>query len=790
MGKSKPAWQEQDDLFLVPPGGWMLVATLLLSVALAGGRPLWAQGVITCGIGLLWLFWPPRRAPRRELLWAIIALAFTPLIAYLPKFLFFMPAWRKHLEALPAIQSSFFITVQPWFTFHIWLLWLTGIALAAWCCTQAWDHYNKDTLARLFTGGMVGITVLAIYGFSTGNNPTFWQSTDNFGPFLNRNQWGAAMGIAGIMALALIHQSVRRQRKRGVLFWSASLALFTGAIIVNGSRGGLLVLFAGGSAYWMFYGLMRKQYQYVTVGISFIVIAFALFSLGGSSLLERFISLQQTIQTGGVDDFRLQFYRMIKPLLADAPLTGVGLGNFEYIFPFYLDYAPIFDRRPIHPENSFLWLLSEGGILLALVIAATVALLLWLSYGIHRSRAATIRSAGLACALMLIFNSFFEVSGHRIGTLFPVIFLACLALPMADGSLNHPRTLRILRFFGGGLFLIGFLWILSPFGIFLFPRIQNIEPLQIAARQARENGDTDRAIELLKTSARLRPLDWSSHWTLATYLLEKNLSDPAWTEFRAADALLPYTNWMLEEEGHLWLPIYPMRTAFVWSETLRRAPPAKRAEIYTGLLKAAKGNPALYAMLLRLFPDNPELEFIRIQAAGDAGGARLARLLAKTHNLEYAPDYLVTPVLRYMLDHSQFAHLDAIVADNNRVRQLGWGILAARAAHAERYDEAVRLHFQYGPHPALPSPITHGDLQAIERAATLAPNDITAAITYYQMLDAAKRKEDALWQLRRIMESPAAPPYIWFLASKAEYERKNYEEAWKLLRLYEGKARQ
>lgn len=789
VGKSKPAWQAQDDLFLVPSGGWILAALLLLSVALAGGRPLWAQGVVTIGIGLLWLRWPPRSAPRRELMWALIALAAAPLAAYLPKFLFPSPLWRQELASLPAIHSSFFITLQPWFTFHIWLLWLSGVALAAWCCAQTWDHYNRSTLARMYTGGIVAITVFAIYGFSTGNNPSFWQSTEGFGPFLNRNQWGATMGMAGIMAVALIHQAVRRQRKRRVFFWSASLALLIGAVILNGSRGGLLILVAGGGAYWMFYGLIRRQYQYAAVGVSFVLISFAIFSLGGSVLLERFVSIQQTIQTGGEEDFRLQFYRMIKPLFADAPLTGFGLGNFEFIFPFYLDYAPVFDRRPIHPENSFLWLLSEGGLLLVLAVAAVVIVLLRLAYTARRSRAATMRAAGLACVLMLIFSSFFEVNGHRIGTLFPVIFLGSLALPIADGTPFSPRTLRLLRVFGGGIVLVGFLWLTASSGLFLFPRIQGISPLHAAAARAHGAGDLERAIALLKSSTRLKPLDWASHWTLGTYLLEKNSPDLAWNEFRAAGAFLPYSDWMLEEEGHLWLTINPMRAAFVWSEALQRTPHANRSSMYIGMLKASEKNPSLRAMLLRLFPNDPELEFIRIKEPGDVGMARLNGLLTKTQDLEYAPDYLVEPVLRYMLEHGQSARLDAIVDNHKRVKQIGWRVLVSRAVNEGHFEDAVRLYFQYGTQPILPSQITGGDFQAIERAATLTPDNITAAIAYYQMLEGARRKDEALWQLRRIMEFSTAPTYIWYLAAKAEYDRKNYEEAWKLLRTYEEKTR-
>jgi hypothetical protein len=56
-------------------------------------------------------------------------------------------------------------------------------------------------------------------------------------------------------------------------------------------------------------------------------------------------------------------------------------------------------------------------------------------------------------------------------------------------------------------------------------------------------------------------------------------------------------------------------------------------------------------------------------------------------------------------------------------------------------------------------------------------------------LELARRKDDAFWQLRRIMESPQAPPYIWYLAAKASYSRGDYEDAWSLLKTYEEKTK-
>lgn len=786
MTTSVPAWQKREDLFIVPRGGWLLAGTLLLSVALVGGRPLWAQGIVTAGIGLLWLLYPPTKTPSRAVLWALGLLAVAPLAAYLPGAWLAMPAWRTSLLELPALEPSFFVSPQPWYTFHTWLLWLAGVALAGWCASQNWDHYNRDTLARMYAGGIVGLTLYAIFGYSAGANPSLWVSTDGFGPFANRNQWGSAMGMAGIMALAILHQSVRHAHKRGVIFWAVSLVILTGAIIANGSRGGLIVLVVGGFAYWMFFGLARKEYRYAAIALSFLLIFFALFSLGGGPLLERFVG---TLHQGIQGDRRIDFYRMTLAVVRDAPLAGFGLGNFEFVFPFYLNLEAIADTRPVHPENSFIWLASEGGWLLVAVVAAAFAILLQHGYSARRSRATTIRSAGLACALMMILNAFFEVSAHRIGALFPSIFLASLALPAATGpALVGIRSL-LLRVGGGGLVLIGLLWIVSAFGWPLLPAAQGTFALRELAGREHAAGRPSEAIALLRQSADLKPLDWDTHWALAAYYLGNSQPDEAWNEFRAVEMLLPYMDSIVEQEGYFWLSTNAARAAYAWNRALQRASAGRRPDKYGGFLRQAKDNPGLEALLLRLYPEDPVLEFTRLRHAAPQGDGRLARLLRMTDNLAVAPDHLVPPVLRHMQERGLTAEIRTMTERSPRLRRLGWRQLANIAAQQQNLPEALDLHFQFAPRPALPAPISRSDLRSIERTAALAPMDIATAIAYYQALDTARRRDEAFWQLRRIMELPNAPAYIWYLAARAAHERGEHDEAWAFLQAFEQKSK-
>lgn len=786
MASQTPAWQKREDLFIVPQGGWLLCAVLLGAVALAGGRPLWAQGLITIGVGLLWIIWPPANAPEKPILWILGILALLPLASYFPAFFYPQPAWRTELADLSAISSSTLLTPQPWHTFHVWFLWLCGTSLAAWCAAQKWDHYNRDTLARMYAGGLTGIVIFAIYGYSTGSNPALWQSTDGFGPFANRNQWGSTMGMAGVIALAILHQSLRHLQKRAVIFWAVAFIVLTGAVIANGSRGGLLVLVMGSCAYGMFFALMRKQYRYAAISISLLFISFAVFSVAGGALLERFVG---AFQEGLSGDRRVEFYRMTLNMVKDAPFTGFGLGNFEYVFPFYMDYQPIADTRPIHPENSLIWLASEAGWPVVAVAVVAICVLTGLGYMSRRSRATTIRAAGLACALVLAVNAFYEVSAHRIGSLFPAIALASLALPAASGTKLGVSWLWAARALGVTLVAVGLIWFASLFGLCLLPAVQGTSVISEVAGRDEATGNKDKALDLWRQASKLRPLDWGGHWTLANFYLSNSQPDEAWNEFRAVEALLPYMDWIVLEEGNLWLTKNPSRAAYAWNEALRRAPAGKRSDLYGSFLRKAADKPELYAVLLRFYPDDPEFELVRMRTSGPAGVNRLPMLLAKTDDLTFAPDHMVESVMRFMLDAGQQERVRNLAARSPRVRRLAWRTLSQLAASDGNAGEALELYFKHGPRPALPAPISRSDLRSVERAAALAPMDIATAVAYYQALEAARRYDDAFWQLRRIMELPNAPGYIWYLAARTANERGLHDEAWQFLRTYEEKSR-
>jgi hypothetical protein len=225
-------------------------------------------------------------------------------------------------------------------------------------------------------------------------------------------------------------------------------------------------------------------------------------------------------------------------------------------------------------------------------------------------------------------------------------------------------------------------------------------------------------------------------------------------------------------------------------DAMARAPQARRPQMYANLLAKSGSNPVLHSTLLKLFAEEPEFEFVRIQQSSPESAAkRLTRFIRNTDNLSLVPDHVVPAVMRFMLDRNQTEALDRVVTENTRLKRLGWEVLVDRAIREQRVKDALDIYFEYGPHPSLPAALSRSDLRSVERAAALAPMDISTGIAYYQGLASARRDDDAFWQLRRIMESPLAPPYIWFLAAQAAHRRGEDADAWGYLRTFQEKTK-
>jgi O-antigen ligase len=242
--------------------------------------------------------------------------------------------------------------------------------------------------------------------------------------FINRNSYGTYAGIGLISALgAALSSYVRQGRRVGKSvtrraasflvstagaggWWLAATFVIGMALVLTGSRGGILASLAGVIAFTLLV-LMRGR-NVVTAFASFLIILIvgvALFAFG-DLLAARLLS------QGFVDADRLAVYRITVLSILDAPWMGFGYGTFKNVFPMYrdnsLDPNGLWDKT----HNTYLEMLQGLGIpLAALFLCGLAALAVRCAYGaLVRKRSATAPLVATSATVIVGLHSFVDFS--------------------------------------------------------------------------------------------------------------------------------------------------------------------------------------------------------------------------------------------------------------------------------------------------------------------------------------------------------------------------------------------
>ncbi len=122
---------------------------------------------------------------------------------------------------------------------------------------------------------------------------------------------------------------------------------------------------------------------------------------------EKKADIQSTIQsitTQGGDRGRRVMWRHTLSMIADAPVLGVGLGNWEFVYPLY-DRGEMISPKvnPFRPHNDLLWIWSETGtpgLLAFLSLPAMLMLILWRLY--RRNLSPEHHQTAFACGISVM----------------------------------------------------------------------------------------------------------------------------------------------------------------------------------------------------------------------------------------------------------------------------------------------------------------------------------------------------------------------------------------------------
>jgi O-antigen ligase len=568
---------------------------MLGAVAWGGATSRPAQVAVLASLGLLWLFAPPCRLPPRGFIFCAGGLILLAAMAWLPATWFPAESWRVTLQEigieLPPTHSP-----QPWLSGEALVWLLAGLGWVAWLLGQGWDAASCRVGLGLLAAGTIAIAAVALASWALHFPVPGWSPDHGFGPFPNRNHTGHVFALGGALALGCAADAARRDWFKAVP-WLLGTAVALVALVVNFSRGGLL-LFFGATILWC--GLeawRRRSWKLLSIGMSLVLALVSAVLLWGGASAARF--------AGGADSevgFRVLIWRDTLSLQRAAPWFGAGLGNFRALFPLYRE-ASVNQQIVLHPESDWLWLATELGWLGVILALGAVFAVLRGAFPLTEGSGRRLRTMALAAAIAALLHSAIDVPGHRFGSVLMALFV--LVLARRDSA---PETETRIA---GALSRICGVAALSV--VVVFGRMPDDARRAEALSQAQRFKEAD---EAASRALKRAPLDWSVYFTRAGDQAARGRTLEAVADFRCASLLEPHLVEAPFAEGKFWVAIQPALALNAWREAIRRAQPPEDEMLYSAMLDAAPKNDAGFCeQMLLLAEGRPALQLVWFQAA-------------------------------------------------------------------------------------------------------------------------------------------------------------------------------
>jgi O-antigen ligase len=760
---------------------WALLPVLLvvwLAPFLGGSVEPWAMAAVYGLLAVLFVWYPVTAQLKRPFRLFLYAVALLPLLAFLPVSLTGIPAWRADLMKQFAIPFPGTITPQPWLTFDAYLAWLGGLAWIYWLAAQGWTREVRKPLAELFVIGMMVLTVVGLIGYHTRHPLPFWHAERLFGPFPNRNQTADLLALTFVVLTALLHMAVLKKFKIAPL-WGVGLLVVGYGLVVNFSRAGILLSALGVAVYWLVTTLTNPSRKKIWIGLASLALVLALFLAFGGDTLHRFGSGSQESMT---TDFRRLIFRDTLTMTAQHPWFGLGLSSFPAVFPLFRKLASV-DSGIIHPESDWLWLAAEIGWPGTLLILGGALWLVWRAFVGAFKRPHPLRLASAICAGLFVLHGFFDVSGHRFGTLFPACFLFCLAWP---GQLTAVPVSR-KRSYGVaiGLVLVAISWLRNSDTPALWPGRPALAAVKEDATLQIAHGHGEQALPAVDAALRWAPLDWQLYYQrgASRILLRRDWAESL-RDFQRANYLERYSPIMPENEGIAWLSYRPELSALSWSEALRRMTPEEGNRRYARYLEMAAPYPRLRSQLIAMGGNDITRSIIQLNHADFRTFPNLLAEILRTH-----------PQLERLSAADQRALFSVWVGKGNpadaaaRIQKTPALLpacnipLAEAHARLKNHKLACEIAFKTVPAPKFPALNTNAS-EANLKKEFFNQHSLGAGMALYDIQLRRKEKHAALSTLQHLQTFPDAPIYIRYFEAQLHASNGNWEEAWSCLDNY------
>ena len=554
-------------------GPLLLLAGASIAIFITGSRAVEALVALLATAGAALIAGQPRiRSSWVPLLLSLVFLLCT-LAAFLPQELVGAAPWRAAFPAEGPFALATSVTPQPWLSWFWWSMLGAAFLAATFLLVAPVEGRGLVVFLHAVSLVVAAYTILAIVAHQTGWKYPF-SGGAIFGFLPNKNHTATLMVVGAVVSFGLMQWAVvHGHRGAAILGALCGAPPLAGLLFFSNSRAGVVFL-AFGLALWAV-GVARGRAGRNILVATGVMVAFllVLFLAGGSNVQERLSRLiQDSMATGaeGVQDvdFRQPIFRDTLKLVADVPLTGTGLGQFEFVFPQYRKESVV-AAQVLHPESDWLMVVAESGLPAAL---ALLGLVIWYFLRSWRGRSEPdgfLRWVAASAVGAAIAHGIVDVPWHRPALGWFLLVLAVSTLAPAGRPLAHPGLMRSVFALAGVALLAVSGWMASQ-------QMQGVLPLgyRWADDNARltEFGRTERYEEgeVLVTSVLAEfPLHPDAHyWNLAFTEATGDKLDEIIAGGRLVEPNLPRTP---RGQVALWQGVDSQREAEAWSETVRRA---------------------------------------------------------------------------------------------------------------------------------------------------------------------------------------------------------------------------
>lgn len=753
---------------------------------LGGSGALWSQAILAVAVGCLLLVEPPTRSLGAMVNTGALLLVLLAATAFLPSEWWRNPDWRSRLDSIPGLELPGSRSPQPWLSLEAFGLLVLGLSWAYYLLGHVWDRQRGGEAARIFGVGIVSLAAISIISCFTGSKIPFWPTTENsginFGFFANRNQTANVLALGGIIINALAFEDLRSHRKSSA-FWFASLGLICAALIFAYSRSGI-VFFFGGALLWALFSMrVSSSIQGAALAISGAVLLLTILFLFGGESLQRF----QGQAFVSIKDFRLLLQRDAANLAAEAPILGHGLGNFEPLFAMARSYSTM-GNRAVHPESDWMWAAVELGWLAPIALLVMFVECLRKCFPLEQGTGPLVRCAAVVGVVGFACHGLVDVSGHRLGSLWPALFVMSLAFHPDCARYERRWVAPVFRFTGAILVAIGILWIVS-----------NAYPLPTSAYYKRLVAQVDskvaenKAENVIATGTRalrIAPLDWDLYFQRARAHAVLFSTGKAASDFAVGRTLEPNWNDCCFEEGSLWLALDQTDRAIdAWREALKR--PADDALVLYRRMLEATSNRCEVRDVLREWAREKRaflLFFLETSARWEFE-LESDRLLSEDGGLQSLSSQERVRFFRIWSERRSLEDLVPVLFAHPEWQTESWSYIARFYAERGDFKNACDTVKEFAPMPPTPSIDARESIPELERMFYVTSKELVngLALLYAQMKE--EKVEDSLATINVLKQAESPPRYLFALEFELEAKRNEWEKAWRAWLAYESASR-